>query len=311
VQAFELSLRGGELERLLAPWPAIESRIDGRVDVGLRGVVGDAVEAEGSLSVPRTRVDGQRLSNLRVPLRVGYDPRTGAVRLRLRDVAADAAGGRLTGDLQVSLARTIDVDGGAKFSQLDAEALFGPELALGDGRVSGSITFEGRRVAALDDLDARIEARLRRARARSIPLVELVQPFLVSRLSAGEVVDAGELRARLRRGVVTVEKFALDDESFQLFATGTVVPGGRLNLEVAVHTRPTGPNRFLGQLLLERVPAVGPLPLTIAAQANRLLSNRVVYLEVTGTMGNPTVRVQAWRLLEEEALRLFLGSFRR
>jgi hypothetical protein len=49
-------------------------------------------------------------------------------------------------------------------------------------------------------------------------------------------------------------------------------------------------------------------PIGLLLEANQFLANQVVYLEVTGTIHSPTIRVRALPLLQEEAIRFFLLS---
>ena len=105
-----------------------------------------------------------------------------------------------------------------------------------------------------------------------------------------------------------VQRFTLSGEALKLYADGTIGFGGRLNLDVIASTNTFGSDRLFAQALLEALPAVGPPPLMILTQANRFLSNRVIYLDVSGTLRRPAVSVRPLPLLQDEAIRFFLGE---
>ena len=62
------------------------------------------------------------------------------------------------------------------------------------------------------------------------------------------------------------------------------------------------------RLLRLSIPAVGPIPLAAINEASSYLSNRTVRLTVTGSIGAPSIQVNASRLLTESAVRFFLNQ---
>ncbi|MBW3540262.1 MAG: AsmA-like C-terminal region-containing protein, partial [Planctomycetes bacterium] len=308
---FALRLRSGELERALAAWPEAAQNVSGPFELSLRGAVGERISAVASVTSTRPTVAGLRLSRLRLPVRIESGlPGEGRTVLRVHSAAAGAAHGRVTGNLRVTAGRRFDIKGDVKFDQLDTGSLV-PRGGSGLGRLSGSMTIEGRRVTSIDDLSGRIDARLGRTRPRDLPLMAELQPYLGSRFSQGDVADAGSLRARFRRGTLSIERFSLDGDTCDVYADGTVHRSGRLDLDVAARTgQQTGAGGPLGAFLLERFPLAGATPVGLALQANRFVSERVVYLRVTGTVQRPAVSVQTGRVLQDEALRFFLQNIR-
>jgi translocation and assembly module TamB len=94
-----------------------------------------------------------------------------------------------------------------------------------------------------------------------------------------------------------------------VFAEGTVGLGGQLGLDVLAQTGRVGLDPARLRLLGLRVPAVGPVPLTVLIEANRYLSNRLLHLRVTGTVRSPSVRVLPLLTLTQEAVRYFLNRY--
>jgi len=109
----------------------------------------------------------------------------------------------------------------------------------------------------------------------------------------------------LARGVVRVERLSLNSQNMQIYAQGNVSLAGRLNLSVVVNTGQINSTPAV-LLVAARLSTLVAPPVGLLLEANQLLSNQVVYLDVTGTVHSPTVRVRPLPTLEEEAVRFFL-----
>src|SRR5207253_2265004 len=101
---------------------------------------------------------------------------------------------------------------------------------------------------------------------------------------------------------------ALYSPYVQLLIEGNVTLDGRLDLEATATTERFGINPNALRLLGLRIPTFGPIPLALALEITAALSNRVIHLRITGTVQNPTVRIDTTRLLTDEAIRFFLGQ---
>ncbi len=82
---------------------------------------------------------------------------------------------------------------------------------------------------------------------------------------------------------------------------------GRLNLDMIAATNRIGVSPALLRLLNVKLPAIGPVPLTLVVQVADALSNQSVHLHVTGTTRSPSVQVQPLATLTDEAARFFIG----
>ena len=78
---------------------------------------------------------------------------------------------------------------------------------------------------------------------------------------------------------------------------------------MVAHTGLLGPESPAARLFGLKLPAVGPIPLTVIQNVSDFLSNRTVRLTITGTTNNPIVRVNVGALLSEEAVRFLLGKY--
>ncbi|HJT76080.1 MAG TPA: hypothetical protein VJ739_02670, partial [Gemmataceae bacterium] len=305
---FNLALDNVEASRLLAPWPALASRVEGPLDISVRGTLGREWAASGQVLMARGRVVGVEVVEWRLPFDLRFAPRSGRGELAVRDTSALVALGRATGQATFTWGGAKRLDGSLRFAGIELENLlrsFGDLGQIGTGRVSGRITFGSADLRSADDLTADVQASFQQAQTMQFPVLRQVAPFLGPGMSSGSF-RSGDLRARLARGIVRVQRLTLTGNTMQLFIDGTVNLAGRLGLEVTANTGQLGINpRFL-RLLGLRIPAVGPIPLTLILETSSYLSNRTVHLRVTGTIRNPVVQVEPLSLLSEEAVRFFL-----
>ena len=78
---------------------------------------------------------------------------------------------------------------------------------------------------------------------------------------------------------------------------------------MTAHTGSFGPDVPGLRALGLRIPAFGPVPVTLIRDVTDFLSNRTVKLSITGTAAAPVVRVNAAALLRDEAVRFFLTRY--
>jgi translocation and assembly module TamB len=174
--------------------------------------------------------------------------------------------------------------------------------------VTGRFDFGGTDVRSLDDLTGVLEAGFQQIQALQLPVFQQLAPFLGGG-KASSLFQRGDLRARLARGLVRVERLSFAGTLLQLFADGTVtLQQGRLNLDVIANTGQLGVNPSFLRVLGLRVPAVGPIPVSLLLQATSYLSNRILHLRVTGTLRSPVISIEPLSLLTEEAFRYFLNQ---
>jgi hypothetical protein len=306
---FNLALDNAEASRLLAPWPALASRTEGPVSLRARGTLGRHWAVTGQATLLRGRVAGVEVNEWQLPFEVLFAPRSGNGELTVRDSTAAVARGRATGSGTFTWGAGSRLAGSVRFSRLELGALARQVSDLGQtgrGRLTGRVDFGGTDLRSVNDVTATLQATFQEAQPRGFPVLQQLVPFLGPGASATSF-RSGDFRARLANGIVRIQRLTLLGNNVQLFADGTVTLEGRLNLEVTANTGQLGINpRFL-QLLGLRLPAFGPLPLSLVLEASTYLSNRTVHLRVVGTIRSPIIRVEPVSLLSEEAVRFFIN----
>lgn len=306
---YRLSADRLDVGRLLAGFTDGRSLIDGGVSITARGKLWPEFTAAGTIGLSRGRVIGLTVSELRVPYTLSV--RAAGGHLTVRDVTGTVGDGRVSGQLEYSWGASGRADGLVKFANVRVGNVL-TDLKqsnyFGTARVTGRIDLKGENVQSVDDLTATVIASIEQAATRDIPVIDTITPFVPPSVLL-KPFDAGELRARLSRGVFRIERLTLASPNTDLYADGTVTTSGRLDLGVIVRTGTVGLNdTLLRQLGLGVIP-VGPLPLQVVRDVSVFLSNRTVRLNITGTVARPQPQLNTAALITEEAVRFFLRRY--
>jgi translocation and assembly module TamB len=306
---FNLALDAVESSRVLAPWRDLAARCEGPLDVTVRGTLDGDWSGSAVVTLLRGRVLGVEVTDWRVPVDFLFSPRGGYGQARVQDTTAQVAFGRVTGRGELDWDAVNRLDGSIRFSGVDLAVLLrqaGEMGQVGAGKASGRVEFRSNDLRSVDDLAALIDASFQQAQPLEFPVFRQLLPFLGGGQSSS--FTSGDLHARLERGVIRVQRLSLSGNTLRLFAEGSVTFEGRLALEVTALTGQVGVNpRFL-RLLGLRIPAAGPIPLSLLLEASSYLANRTVHLRVTGTVRNPSIQVEPVPLLSDTAVRFFINQ---
>jgi translocation and assembly module TamB len=305
---FNVTLDSADAARVLAPWPSLAANVTGSIDARLRGTLGRTWTGGGDVVLTRGKVAGVEVSEWRVPLRFEAAPARGRAEITVDEMSAQVAHGRVTGRGTFGFGSDTHTSGNVRFSGVDMRALLRPltdSTAIGGGLASGRIDFSGNNVRSLDDVTATVDASFAQAQAFQMPVLSSLVPF-VARGQSGSTFQSGQLRGRLANGVFRVQGLSLSGNVLSLFAQGNVTTAGRLNLDVTATTGLVGAGSGVLRLLGLRLPAFGPVPLSLLVEATSFFSNTSIHLIVTGTVRTPVVRIEPLSLLTDEAARFLL-----
>ncbi|HEX6960772.1 MAG TPA: AsmA-like C-terminal region-containing protein, partial [Lacipirellula sp.] len=307
--AFRIGVRSARLEQLAAfAGDPDESELAGIVDVEFTVHPGRVWRIGGTIATGQGELSGVRFSGARLPIDADWHPRSGRLRIRIPTVSISLAGGRLTGRLTAQRSAGWMLDGSFRFYRVDFVTLvrqFGSASQYGSGRLTGTLTLTGRNMRSINDLQGALVADLEDTQAASLPVLSDLRGIIPGFSSGATRFQEGRIEARLARGVVTVQQLTLASSQLDIYITGTANLSGRLNLEAVVYTGQQE-NPLLANYLLERLAAVAAPPVALLAEANELLANRVIRLQITGTINRPVIRVRPLEMLREEVIRYFL-----
>jgi hypothetical protein len=305
---FSINLSGAEASRLLV-FGDSKDIVQGPLDVHLRGNLGAEWRGTGSVELSRGKVYGIEVAEWRLPVDFTFSPAFGQGELMIRESSAQVGNGRAQFRTAVTWGDSMRLEGTLRFFDASLRCLaglVGNVSSYARGRVSGRVDFGGSEVRSLNDLTATAQMTLSEAQALQLPILNLVTPYLLPGQSATSF-RSGDLQARLGKGVWRITWLTLESSLAHVMVQGNVTVQGRLDLEVTGRTGTLGGiNPVLLKLLLLSLPATGPVPVALIAQASDLLANRLVRVHITGTTKTPCIQVEPLRLLSEEAVRFFL-----
>jgi hypothetical protein len=307
---FTVSLDGAEAKQLLAPITDAAGLIEGPITFVVHGRLGREIQGSGTLALTRGSVSGVPVADLHVPFEFSSAP-GGYGQLSVRDASGSAGSGRAVAHLTVDWGTEARLEGQIQFTEVPLRTLapsLGENALLGNGRLTGRFDLKGSNVRSLNDLTGTLVARLNNTSVKELPIFRQAAPFL-NPLGVVKPFQAGDVRATLSSGVFRVQRLALANPTAQLFANGTISTSGRVDLAVVAHTGTIGPESPGLRLLGLKLPAIGPIPLSLIQNVSDFLSNRTVRLSITGSVKDPIVRVNVGALLTEEAVRFFLGKY--
>ena len=302
---FSVSLNRANLDEVLAPLGVPTS--DAPVTITLQGIFGRLYRGSGAIAVDRGKLAGFEVNELRLPFDWSYTPLVGGT-ISLRDLTAQAGGGRLTGSGTYSWGNVSRLEVKTRFSDVSIRQVLGRVPGVKAGHATGRIELSGNDIESIHDLTGFITAEFGETSLGDAPVVRILSQYLAP-LRLRTPFDKGELRGRLAKGIFRLERLSLNGSLLNMFVDGTIGLNGKLDLDVLVQTNALNLNSTVLRLFRVKLPPIGPIPLTLALEISRYLSNRVIRFDVTGTIGHPSVQVNAIGILAEEAIRYFLGVY--
>lgn len=151
----------------------------------------------------------------------------------------------------------------------------------------------------------RVDLTLHDASVLDIPVFRALDRFLGG-TAGGGVFEQGELHALVANRQIVVEQLALFGRVAQLHGEGTVGFDGQLDLVILVNTNQLIPET--GQALIALIPGLRNNQGRAATlQVSNYLSNKLLKLRVTGTVGNPVVMVDSSATVSNAAVGFFSG----
>jgi uncharacterized protein involved in outer membrane biogenesis len=301
---FVVNFDNAEAAQLLAPFlgDAVEGTLHGRI----KGNLGATWSGTADIELTRGKIHGLDVTSWRAPIEWQFAPGQNRGQIQIADSSAQVARGRATGRVNVYWDYSARVDGEVKFYGVDVQSLLRKtgSAQLAGGQMTGHFGFEGRDVRSFEDLSGLLTASFSQSQPLQVPVLSQLAPYLG--IGPTTTFQKGALLARLGRGVLRIQHLNLEGGTYQLFIDGNVTAHGRLDLAVTAQLGNLGLPTDRFRLLGLRIPAVGPLPVALAIEASNLLSNRAIYLQVTGTVSNPVIRALPVPILTDNALRYFI-----
>ena len=296
--------------------PDLANRFDIPVSGKLTTTMGREWRGSAVLTSSRGKLLGVPVTDVRVPIEWMAVPDRGRSEVRIRDATATAASGQLTGSLSVNVFNDLapKLAGDLQFRNVNLASAFREAgRFIGNMPVTGRLDFGAEQYRGPNDLTGNLRATLGESQPLALPVFAAMVPYLGYGRDSSTTIRDGEVRAALGNGVWRVQRVSLNGPSLGLYAEGTITMSGRVNLSAVATSRSTP-----GQAVLQRfnpltvavlASPTRPLNKALLADAVSLIGNYVIYMDVTGTIDAPVVRVDPLRTITEDVARFFLLRF--
>ena len=290
---FDFKVDRVSLAKLTKVFPTLAHDVDGYGSLRVAGRVAEAIRANAEILIPRARLLGLPVSDLRLPVDLEMNPATASGSIHSRHWTARVAGGSVRGNAWNRFGHDRSFQSELQLAGVDLEVLSRLH-AVGKrpptGKVSGKITLHGPNAEHVDKIRGRVDLDLDDASLLEMPLFKELDKFLGS--SGGGLFDDGDVHGTIANRTLFLERFTLDGRLVQMHATGSITFHGGLNLEVLVNTNATISPQELA--VLNVVPGLGSA-LGQGEEALRrvtsVLENNLLRFRVTGTTSNPRVQL--------------------
>jgi hypothetical protein len=301
--------------KILFLFPEFARKVDFNVNGRLSGNIGREWHGSGLLTSSKGTFLGIPVTDFRIPITWSAIPGAGRAELYIRDYSGSVAQGRVSGKSEFffSSEQPTRMSGDVTFNKVNLTNAFSPlGTYFGNVPINGRFEFGAEQLRTDDDVKGRLTAVVGEATPFGLPVFSALVPFLGLGRDNTTSIKSGELKATLAANTWRVEKLTLSGPSLDVFAEGIVRNDGRLNLNVVGSTgqaRRDNNSAITRLVQIASQTAQGPLNRSNYTDALGILTNLSIYLEVSGNIRNPTVRVQAAKTLTEDTVRFFLLRF--
>lgn len=284
----------------------------GNGDIQVRGRISNAVTGIGTIEIPRGTFVGLDVSSWRSPAEIEINLMDYSGRFTIPESSAQLAQGQLRGHVEYAWDVAGRLQSALDFTNVNLRGLLRSSARLqsvGEGRITGRLQLGGRSIRGMNDLTGGFNARLQNAQAGSWPILDQVLSLLTGVGGRSLTFERGLLSGSIGAGAARLNQLELVSQRARVVGAGAVRFNGGLDLDFTAFTGNTsvggrGVEFAAAQLLTAANPSTAVL-----YRVNRLLSDRVIAVKVTGTVNSPVTRLKPGPTLTAEAARFLLDGF--
>ena len=308
--AYELDVRNFNLARLLYVLVDDPVEANGVANARLSGRIGRTISGSGTLGVSQAGLFGSDRESLKIPVRYQANPSQGRLRIEMPNSRIKAFRGTIEGAAKVDFGSQIRFESKLELSSLDSQSLLRALSGYqkpSTGKLSGKLDFSARNFRSAQDLKASFRGELDQSNALSFPLLDRLGRFLGNAATLrNDRFNSDAIDLELAKGRIEVRQFRLQSALVSILVTGDAWLNGKLDLEVAARVEPINQPTLIEQLAGSPITRAAGPEVAFFAQAAEFLSERIIFVDVTGTAQRPQLRFQPGKQLKEEAIRYFL-----
>lgn len=308
--SYDLAVRNFSLPRMLQVLLKDPVEASGLVNARISGRTGRTITGAGTLGVSQAGLFGVSSQEMKVPIRFRIEPTQRQVRIEMPNTRFKAFRGTVDGSARLDIGSRIRLDSNLQLSNIDSKTLVRSLTGYnkpGNGKLSGKLIIKGRNIQTEKDLVGSFRGNLKQSNALSFPLLDQASRFLGnSPTLRNDQFDSDTIELSLSKGRVDVKQFRLQNALVSIVINGDAWLNGKLDLEIAARVERLNQPTLLDQLAGSPIARVVGPEAAFFAQAAEFLSERIVFLDVTGSASRPQLRLNPGKQLKEEAIRYFL-----
>ena len=308
--SYDLDVRNFSLPTMLQVLLDDPVKSNGLVNARISGRTGRTITGSGTLGVSQAGLFGVANQSMKVPVRFRVEPTQRKARIEIPNTRFRAFRGTVDGKASLEIGSRLRLESKMELSNIDSQLLVQTLSGFsnsGNGKLSGKLELSGRNIRTEKDLVGSFRGKLEQSNALSFPLLDQASRFLgnAATLRSGQF-DSDSIDLALSKGRVNVKQFRLQSALVSIFISGDVWLNGKLDLGVAARVERLDQPTLIDQLAGSPIARVVGPQAALIAQAAEFLSERVVFLDVSGTAKRPQFRLNPGKQLQEEAIRYFL-----
>ncbi len=307
---YALDVRNFSLERMLHVLLEDPMEADGVVNARIAGRSGRTITGRGTLGVSQAGLFGVSSESMKIPVRYSIDPGQRKVQVEMPNARIKAFRGTIDGSAKLEFGSRTRLESKLELSNIDSQrmvrALTGYQKT-GTGKLSGTLEMKSRNFRTEKDLDGSFRGELKQSNAFSFPVFDQIARLMGNATTLrSDQFDSDLIELTMSKGVVNVRQFRLQSALASVIVTGQAWLNGKLDLEVAARIERLNQPTLIEQLAGSPIARIAGPEAAFFAQAAEFLSERIVFVDVSGTAKRPQMRLNPGKQLKEEAIRYFL-----
>ena len=289
----------------------VEGKLSGQFHV----TGGRSIRARGAVQASDASVVGIPVGDANSGLIASYSLTSGQWDASFSSVHGNIARGRLRGVAKLKSSyrpNRFDMTSQWSFERVNFAKFIadagGGSLSYANGQVKGKLTLGGEAIASSADLRGTFSTELDGSQASAIPGLSEAQRFLGAVPLAGIRIEDGRLDGTITRGRARIDEFVLSSPQLKVWADGYVqLDNLRMDVEAVISTGNFQTSQLM-EVYLQVASFTSLSPVALFIRINQLLSNRTIYVDVTGTLYDPKLRLRPLATLRDEVARYIVSE---
>ena len=306
---YECDIRQMDIARIAAIASDEPLDVAGTFDARINGQIGRLITGQGYVGVDQASLQGVNGQSVRLPIEFVISPTNGSGRLELRRSTFRIFDGTASGVAKITFGSRLAIDTDLKLTRINTGKMIASlaDFDQGDqGELNGRLKLKGSGIRSARDLKGTFEGQLSRTSAFQLPVLSDLGQAISGNSLQRDDFSSEDILLQLDNGRLEVKNLNFSSSLANVAITGFVFVDGRLDLGVAARVERFNQPTLLEELAGSPLAAVRGTPASFFIQAADFLSDRVVFLNVGGTVSRPNVRVDTRQQLREETIRYFL-----